>query len=320
MRKRSIYTTLTFILLGQLAVAQQKIEFIAPGVYPEGIAYDKAANIFYVSGVRTASIGKVDIGGKYTQLFSDSTLKSTYGMKLDPAGKKLWVCAGDANYSKYRSDDTYRKMIRLISIDVSTGKKVNDIDLSQLAIGEHFANDITFDDKGNIYITDSYSPNIYKVDASGKASVFANSPMFYAAGIGLNGLVYHPSGFLLAVNSGAGCLLKINMADPKDVVKVKIPQFFPGADGLWLDDNNNLTLVQNQSVNKIFKIATKDNWINASVTMATKAEAMFAQPSTAAKANNKTWIMNSKLNELADSMHIPSKKFSIQEAVFVAVK
>ena len=300
--------------------AQQKIEFTAPGVYPEGIAYNPAQQVFYVSGVRIPSIGKVDKSGRYTQLFMDSTLRSIYGMKLDAAGKKLWFCASDGNYSKFKSDATFKRMMRLVAIDINTGKKTNDIDLTALSIGEHFANDLTFDDKGNIYITDSYSPNIYKVDAAGRASLFANSPLFYAAGIGLNGLVYHPSGYLLAVNSGAGCLLKIPASNPTDITRVKIPQFFPGGDGMLLNDNNTVTLVQNQSVNKIFQITTADEWKTAKVTMATPADALFAQPSTATFAGRDTWIMNSKLNELADSMHIPSDRFSIQLANFIPVK
>ncbi len=309
---------IAFTIITQVSFAQTKIEFTAPDIYPEGIAYNSATDVFYVSGVRYGTIGKLTTSGMYTEIFRDTTLRSTYGMKLDPAGKKLWFCAGDANYSKYASDATHKKMIRLIAIDLASGKKVNDIDLSNVAIGQHFANDLTMDKEGNIYITDSFSPNIYKIDGSGKATLFATGPLLWSANIGLNGIVYHPGGYLIAINSGAGCLVKINIANPVDMSKVKIDQFFPGGDGLLLNNNNSLTLVQNQAVNKIFMLRTTDDWQSAKVVMATKAAALFQQPSTAAKKGNETWIMNSKLNELADSAHVPAKKFSVQKAEFFA--
>lgn len=309
------------ISMGAMTQAQQqKIEFKAPGVYPEGIAYDATANVFYVSGVRYGTVGKVDMMGKYTELFRDSSLKSTYGMKLDPQGKKLWICAGDANYSLYASPATHKKMIRLVSIDLLTWKKLNDIDLSNLVAGKHFANDLCFDNNGNIYITDSFSPNIYKIDAAGNASVFASSPLFWSANIGLNGIAWHPGGYLLAVNSGAGCILKIAVSNPAEINKVKIDRFFPGGDGLLLDNKTTLTIAQNQSVNKIFKLVSNDDWKTASVEMFTKADALFQQPSTLTAKGKETWVMNSKLNELADSMHLPAQSFSIQQAQFFSAK
>ncbi|MEL1243948.1 gluconolaconase [Flavobacterium sp. DGU11] len=307
-----------------IAVAQDKptarIEFEAPGAYPEGIAYDKASNVFYVSSARLGTIGKVDRSGKYTALYTDAALKSTYGLKVHPDGKRLFACVGDANYSIYSTPDTKKKMARLISIDLKTGKKLADTDLSKLVPGEHFPNDLTFDDKGNAYITDSFAHAIYKVDASGKASVFSKSDLFKTAGVGLNGIVWHPGGFLLATGNGQGCLFKVDINNPGNVTKVKIDQFFPGADGMLLNDANTLTLVQNGGVDKIFRIKSTDNWVTAKPAEATLAGDRFKYPSTAAIAGNETWIMNANFSELGEGNNVPSKKFDIQMAVFRPVK
>ncbi|MFP9100866.1 gluconolaconase [Flavobacterium sp. RHBU_24] len=298
----------------------KRINFEAPGAYPEGVAFDKANNVFYVSSARLGTVGKVTKDGKYSVLYEDKSLKSTYGVKLHPDGKKLFVCAGDANYSIYSTPDTKKNEARLLTIDVKSGKKLADIDLSQLVPGEHFPNDIAFDTKGNAYITDSYAYVVYKVDASGKATVFSKSELLKCAGVGPNGIVFHPSGYLLVANNGTGALVKIDMANPANAVKVKIDQFFPGADGLLLNDNNTLTLVQNGGVNKIFKIRTTDNWATAKVTESTATEDRFAYPSTAAMADTDTWIMNANFSELAEGNNVPSKKFSIQLAAFKPVK
>ena len=305
-----------------LSGAQTKrIEFEAPRMYPEGIVYDAGSNIFYVSSVTTGTIGKVDSSGKYSIVFADSSLKSTFGMKLSSDRKTLWVCAGDPSYSQFRDSATYKKMIRLIGIDLSNGNKAADIDISSLYPGKHFANDLALDDKGNIYITDSYSPVIYKVDGDGNASVFSQSEWFGSVGVGLNGIVWHPGNFLLVANNGSGCLLKVDIKDPSQILKTKIDQFFPGADGLLLDKENNLLLVQNKGVNKIFKLKSADNtWRQASVIASTQAKDRFSFPSTITSDGSEYWVMNAKLHELSDSNKVLSKNFSLQQAVLIPVK
>ncbi|MGE6355995.1 gluconolaconase [Flavobacterium sp. NPDC079362] len=311
------------LLLTQLNWAQEptkRIEFEAPEAYPEGVAFDKTANVFYVSSARLGTVGKVTKDGKYSVLYADQSLKSTYGLKVHPDGKRLFVCAGDANYSKFSTPDTKKKMARLISIDLKSGKKLADVDLSGVVAGEHFPNDLAFDKDGNVYITDSFADVVYKVDPEGKASVFSQSELLKSAGVGPNGIVYHPDGFLLVANNGTGALVKLPLASPQNGAKVKIGQFFPNADGLLLNDTSTLTLVQNGGVNKIFRLKTTDNWTTAEVSESTSVEDRFAFPSTAAVSGSETWIMNANFSELTEGNNVPSKKFSLQQAVFSPVK
>ncbi len=311
------------LLAAQLTWAQQptkRIEFEAPESYPEGVAFDKAANVFYVSSARLGTVGKVTKEGRYSELYADKTLKSTYGLKVHPDGKRLFVCAGDANYSKFSTPDTKKKMARLLILDLKTGKKLNDIDLGGFIAGEHFPNDLAFDKEGNAYITDSYAYGVYKVDAKGTASVFSTNELLKTAGVGPNGIVYHPEGFLLVANNGKGALIKLPISNPNSGTKVKIDQFFPSADGMLLNDNSTLTLVQNGGVNKIFKIKSTDNWTTAEVSESTSVEDRFAFPSTAAVWGSETWIMNANFSELTEGNNVPSKKFSLQQAVFAPVK
>lgn len=311
------------LLFVHTAWAQQptkRIEFEAPETYPEGVDFDKAANVFYVSSARLGTIGEVTKEGKYSELYADKSLKSTYGLKIHPDGKKLYVCSGDANYSKFSTSETKKKMARLVIIDLKSGKKTSDIDLSGLVAGDHFPNDLAFDKEGNAYITDSYADVIYKVDTAGKASVFSKSELLKSAGVGPNGIVFHSQGFLIVANNGTGALVKIDLSNPEKASKVKIDQFFPSADGLLLNEMNTLTLVQNGGVNKIFKIKTADNWVSAQVTESTAVEDRFAFPSTAAISGNETWIMNANFSELAEGNNVPSKKFSLQQAVFTPIK
>lgn len=291
-----------------------RIEFTAPEAYPEGIAYDSTSNTYFVSSARLGSIGKVTPAGAYTALISDPAFKSSYGLKVHPDGKRLFACIGDANYSKFTSPETRKKLARLVGIDKMTGRKTDDIDLSALVPGKHFPNDLTFDSRQNAYITDSFANVIYKVTPDGKASVFADSPLFKTEGIGLNGIVYHPGGYLLSVSSGTGAIYKIDLADPRKVSKVATGQFFLNGDGLLLDGDRKLLVVQNGGSDKIYELTSDDNWSSAKLSASTLAADRFTYPSTVTKAGDKFWVMNARFSELTDSTSVPSRKFAIQHA------
>lgn len=295
----------------------ERIEFIADETYPEGVAFDSVTNHYYVSSARLGTVGKVTPQGVYSTLYADKNLKSTYGVKV--SGNKILVCVGDANYSKFTAPDTRTKLARLIAIDAQTRQKTMDVDLSQLLPGKHFPNDIAIDNVGNFYITDSFAHAIYKVTPDGKASVFAKSKLFETMGIGLNGIVYHPDGFLLVDNTNTGQLYKVDLKNPSNVQKVKLDQYYLGADGLLLDDNTHLTIVVNGGNDKIFRLESTDGWQSAQLSATTLASDRFTYPSTATRFNNATWIMNAKFSELVDSNSVPSKSFAIQKAVFKPV-
>ena len=310
---------INFLSLACLALCSaaqtERIVFEAPVLYPEGVTYSPLKKLFFVSSVKTGTIGSVDASGTYKELYKDAGLKSSFGMKMDEKNNRLLVCVSDPNYSMFSTPATFKKMARLIGIDISTGAKKMDINLA-LAGVKHFANDLAMDESGNIYVTDSYSPNVYKIDAAGKASLFATSPWFMSEDVGLNGIVYNPQGYLLVDHNTNGALYKIDVKNPKNITQVKMKTFFPGADGLLFMSPATLVLIQNKGVNKAFEISSRDNWMTAEVKSATTADDRFQHPTTGTVLDSKVWLLNSKMNELADSSIVPSRKFSLQAAMF----
>ena len=310
---------LLLILTTSAALESDKITFQAPLLYPEGIAYDATGKQFFVSSVRWGTIGSVDMNGAYKELLKDPALKSSYGMKVDAKSNRLLVCISDANYSKYSTPATFKKMARLIAVDLASGKKTMDVNLAMDG-AKHFANDMAMDDKGNIYVTDSYSPNVYKIDASGKTSVFATCDWFKSEDVGLNGILYHPQGYLIVDHNTNGALYKIDLKNPKTITPVKIKGLFPGADGMVWQSPSMLAMVQNKGVNKIWQISSSDNWATAEVKGVTATLDNFQHPTTAAVQDGRVWVLNSKMNELQDSSIVPSREFSIQMAKFNPVQ
>ncbi|KAG6432707.1 hypothetical protein SASPL_104292 [Salvia splendens] len=75
-----------------------------------------------------------------------------------------------------------------------------------------FADDVAVDTEGNAYVTDVKGSKLWKVGVNGELLYTINSPLFipkewYYNLIGLNGIVYHPNGYLL-VEIGKGDVVK----------------------------------------------------------------------------------------------------------------
>jgi len=312
MKNRYIYFALILCTAISVQAQTKRIDFKSPLLYPEGVAYSDAQKSFYLSSATMGTIGRVDAQGNYTKVYEDAGLKSSFGMKVDARRNRLWVCTGDPNYSYYADSATYKKMIRLIGIDLATGRKVEDIDLSNLYAGKHFANDLALDDAGNIYITDSYSPVIYKVDAQMKASILTTSEWFRGEDLGVNGIVWSSKGFLIVDNNSTGALLKIDLRDPQRITRIRINTFFSGADGLLWNAAGNLVLAQNKGTHRIVELNSNDNWQSAELLSSTSANDRFIQPSTLSMQDGQLFALNSKLNELTDPTAPPSKEFSLQ--------
>ena len=58
----------------------QNIAFTANELYPEGIAYSKKQDVFFVSSLHYGKIGKVTRKGEYSEFISDKDLVSTIGI------------------------------------------------------------------------------------------------------------------------------------------------------------------------------------------------------------------------------------------------
>jgi sugar lactone lactonase YvrE len=245
-----------------VAAAPTKITVPQPALSPEGIQYDEANKRFIVSSRTQGRIGTVRDDSTYTALADDPRLVSTIGLNLDASRQRLLAAVSDIGVNTTRSTaTTLRKLAALASFNPSTGALISYIDLGGLRPAlPHFANDIAVDGQGNVYITDSLSPIIYKVDAQGVASIFLeNSQLSGGTGFGLNGIVFHPDGYLLVAKTNDGTLFKVPLANPASFTAVTSSQSLVGADGLLLLDATTLLVVAGNQ-NTVFRMTSSDAW------------------------------------------------------------
>src|SRR5204863_7937870 len=156
---------------------------------------------FLVSSMHKGTIGAVKLDGKYREFIKDPLLISSVGLHVDAERNRLLACVSDPGPSVKTSPKTQRKLARLLAFDLATGKRLKAVELGPLAEGDHFCNDLAIDEAGNVFVTDSMSPFVYKVDPAYKASVFVRNDLFQGIGFNLNGIVHHKDGFLIVAKS-----------------------------------------------------------------------------------------------------------------------
>src|SRR5206468_1911557 len=159
--------------------------------------------------------------------------------------RRLWAVSADMGAGIRRSAAGPQHSADITAYDLNSGRAILHADVSGLVHGPHLLNGIAVDATGNAYVTDSFSAAIYRVSDDGKASVFARDDRFAGPGVGLNGLVVHPHGFLLVIKKSDGALFKVPLAEPRQVSQVKVDGAFTGGDGLTLAGAKDLVVVAN---------------------------------------------------------------------------
>lgn len=279
--------------------ANKSVVVNKPALYPEGLDYDAAGDRFLLSSVREGSVYQVLSNGDVSPFIQDERLVSSTGIHVDSPRNRLLVPNSDYGVSLRSSPDTLDKMAALGIYDLTTGDVLHYVDLEQLRPGEaHFANDVAVDAEGNAYVTDSLSPILYKVTPEGEASIFLESDRFVGNGFNLNGIVYHPDGYLIMAKKSEGVLFKVPIDNPEAFSEIQVERKFVGTDGLILADNNELIAITNQAgdtvSNEIFALRSDDDWQSALVSDSYVSDADY--PSTGTIREGDIYVVKGQLH------------------------
>lgn len=284
----------------EFASAQKTIEIQRPALYPETILTNLKTGRFLVGSFREGAVYEVQDDGSVRLLVNDKRLSSVLGMAIDYDRQRLYAVNSDIGASIRPHSGGPKDLAALAVYDLISGKEINYIDLGALeGDSPHLGNGITLDSAGNVYVTDSFAPVIYKVTPDGQATVFLKSGQFSGDGINLNGITYHPDEFLLAVKKSDGTIFKIPLENPAKFTKVISPEYV-GGDGLTLIDKDKLLLVANQVPNKAenaaFIVKSNDGWKTARTTG--RHELGDVYPTTGTIKDKNIFVVHSGLNKL----------------------
>ncbi len=301
------------VLLFSISSNAQNINFNSNELYPEGIAYSKNQNVFFVSSLHYGKIGKVTPKGVYTEFITDKDLVSTIGIHANEKANLLYVCVSDPGVSVKTNAATQMKLAKVNAYDLTTGKRKFSADLGALnPNGGNFANDVDFDKQGNAYVTNSFSPIVYKITPAGNASIFTTSDLFKGEGFNLNGIVVYNNEYLIVAQSSLGNLFKISLKNPNEITKINVDSIL-GADGIFLNGANELIVISNSN-QQVFRLNSTDGFVNAKIIKTAPSEMTF--PTTGLVVNKKYYVLNAKLDEIFNPKSIKTSNFLIQEIKF----
>ncbi|XP_015891696.3 uncharacterized protein LOC107426110 [Ziziphus jujuba] len=229
---------------------------------------------------------------------------ASLGLLIDTSRNRLLLVTADLLGNRYGALSAY---------DLSTWKRLFLTQLSGPSDEKSFADDVAVDAEGNAYVTDAKGNKIWKVSEEGKLVSSIRSPLFapkewYRNLVGLNGIVYHPDGFLLVDHTFSGNLFKIDISNGGDyevkVIKVSGGPLSMG-DGLELLSPTKLVVAGNPSR----LVESSDGWETASVS-ATFYGPRHRIATSATVKDGKVYI-----NHLL-GFGYPNKKHALVEAVF----
>jgi sugar lactone lactonase YvrE len=277
------------------------IQVAKAGLFPEGIAFNSKSGKFLVGSFREGAVYEVAANGAASLFVSDPRLNSVLGLCVDTQRNRLLIANSDIGSAQRPSPDGPSKLASLGIYDLTTGRPLNFINLGKVSSGKnHLANDLTLDAQGNAYITDSLSPVIYKVDVDGNASIFLESDRFRAEGVGLNGIIFHPEGFLIVTKKDDGALFKVPLENPGSFSRIKLSGSLRGSDGLVLVGKDNLAVICNKTPNAVsnavVSVRTSDHWNTATIVEQLSVGDVY--PTTGTVKDDKLYIVHSRLNTL----------------------
>jgi hypothetical protein len=118
--------------------------------------------------------------------------------------------------------------------------------------------------------------------------------------INLNGIVFHPRGFLLVVKKSDGTLFKVPLDHPGRVSQVQVDSALVGGDGLLLVGEKDLVIVANATTaavtNAAYALATDDDWATAKVYDVLPLGDVY--PTTAVLRDRTIFVVSSQLDGL----------------------
>jgi sugar lactone lactonase YvrE len=237
MRRFTIIATLIFTLASSPAAAAPsagEIRDFGPNLttscpQPEGIAADPRGNIYASSFTPAGTICVIDRTGTLVDTIAIGS--PLIGMLFEQDRGLFVLDFGNAS---------------LLLVDPATHAR------RIVATGLGGPNAIAADTDGNLYVSDSFGGNIWKIAADGTKTVWKHDPLLTTTGFppfGANGLAFDRNrSNLYVANTGDDRILKIAVRPDGTAGDVSIfATGIDGADGIAFDVRGNLYVCANQA-------------------------------------------------------------------------
>lgn len=214
----------------------------AGSTLPEGLAVDPSNGDVYVAtfdGSKTIVV--YNETGKYLRTLNvGSSSGFLLGLNFHPSGRFLVIDFGAG---------------KVLNVDKNTGTSSVFLSVPGGKTAGFGLNALTFDNAGNVYVSDSFQGAIWKTGPTGSPTTLTTpwvqdalltttgDPPFGANGLGFN----KAQSILYVANTGNDTIVQIPVSGGNPGAPAVFTNSINGADGLILDDQDNLWVCANQS-------------------------------------------------------------------------
>jgi len=256
------------------------------GFIPEGIEYDEDNGRFLTGSLAEGTVFVIERDGRVVPFVRDAELVSSVGIEADEDRDRLLVTNSDRAVF---GDQSAAGHAKLGVYNLATGERLAMVDLGATIApsARHFANDVTVDGEGNVYVTDTLANAIYRVTPAYEASVFHRFTDL-PQNAQLNGIVHHSGGFLLVVADDR--IYKVPVANPAGTTQVNVSEPVAGQDGIVLTDDGRLVATSNSGTEpRLVAFRSSDNWASA---QRAGIAVLNGQATTAAIVGDEIWAVH----------------------------
>ncbi len=280
--------SLSFLAYAQPDTPPASYELPGDNVYPEGIAYDPGSDTFFVGSASEGTIFRGDVATGEVTTFDEGGGRdpfTTLGLKVDDRNQ-LWVAGGGSG--------------QVLVYDLETAEQTRTIDTP--GEGSSLLNDLVVAASGDVYVTDSYRPVLFKVMGGAETAEpwldFTGTVFEYEEeGPNANGIEVTPDDeYLLVVQMNTGQLFRIEVAS-KEVTEVDLGgETLANGDGLVLDGQTLYVILQ-QPENEIAVVELADDFASGTLTSRIQ-DASLAAPATGVKVGDRLLVVNTQFDAM----------------------
>ena len=296
LRRASIF--LALMALSAPAAKGEHAQIVLPGdsAYPESVT-STADGTFYVGSLAAGGIFRAAPGaGQADVWIKPGTFgtRSIFGVYADEKSQTLWVCSNDVS-SLGIAGPSKVPGAWLKGFDLKTGAGKVSVRFSGR---KNFCNDIAVGKDGSVYVTNSWQPQILKLNpATQKLEVWLSDPLFNppAKGVGLDGIAFSADGDLYVNTFNEAKLFHIEVKNgkPGAIGRVSPSQPLDLTDALRLLGGDAFLMIE--GVGKLDRVTFDGN----EATIETLKDGLNG-PTSVTLRGTTAWVSEGQLQHLSD--------------------
>jgi hypothetical protein len=302
-RYRSLHGDPEFDALGErvrrkfpaVSRARVALTIAEKDLVPEGLAYDRRRDVFYLGSLFRCKIVRITRDGKVSDLFpaGRDRLFPIVGVRVDPADATVWAATSD--------DDGHSELIHVDGSGRLLGR------YKPPPGGESAFNDLAVGKNGDVYVTDYSAWRVYRFDRAGETLTNFTS---HRAFVYPNGIAFSDDGHSLFVADDLG-VRRVDLPTARSRDIEPSGSTLARIDGLYWH-RGSLVAVQNgigPARVVVFKLSPDQSRVVATTVLEYRTPLTDATPTTGAIAGEDFYfISNSQVDNLRDGKILdPSK-------------